>query len=878
MDSYFLPMVKRPSRYLGCEPNSVRFPRTTETLRVGLAFPDLYEIGMSHLGMSILYHCLNRTARFSAERVFLPESDLQGILRDRDIPLTTLESRTPLSQLDILGFTLSYELTYTNVLAMLDLGKIPLRSEQRNRKHPLVLAGGPCAFNPEPISAFIDAFVIGEAEFLLPEICDLVSAWKAAGESRESLLSALDQTEGIYVPSRFTRRTDPGSNSWTVSPTGTRDRQVKKRTIQDLDASPYPENPVIPFARIVHDRIRVEAARGCPHGCRFCQASVLYRPYRERSPARIRDLALASLANTGYGDLSLLALSIGDHSGLIPLTCSLMEKIQPCRVALSLPSIRVGSLDLSVMEEILRVRKTGFTLAPEAATERLQNVINKRIDEEEIFRTTHFLASRGWRMLKLYFMIGLPSERDEDVEAIVHLSEAILKMGRKARSGSFQVKVNISTFVPKAHTPFQWEAQLSRDEAYRKQAFLKKRLRKPGFQLNWHDAKLSLLEGVFARGDRSLCDLLEAAYRQGCTQDGWTEHLRFDRWEEAFSSVSVAPEALLHPYPDPQSPLPWQWIDTGVHTDFLLRERRRSLQAEETPFRCRGDCAKCGLCGPRSDSADTTGNALSVPREITSIKGPPSLRLPYAVPRQEPTQRIRVIYRKTGRCIHLSHLETINLFYRALRRSGLPFCFTEGEHPQPRVSFSPALPVGVESHSEHLDLWNQDPVDRDRAVERLNRVLPEGIFVLSAREVPLGAPSVEESILWVEYEILFQDTRGNGPSEPTVAQAVEAFRSGTPRPQETCPDADPPLKPPLSSAVQLDFLEEGLGLRCRVHKVAGSLASPLRILSELFPGCDPRELGTHIRKTQTAFLAFLPAAALVGRKAAHRTPGVRRKR
>jgi len=878
MDPSWLRLVKKPSRYLGSERNAVRTPTGTDALHVGLAFPDLYEIGMSHLGMGLLYHCLNQTPRISAERVFLPGMDLQGILRDRKITLSTLESRIPLNQLDILGFTLAYELTYTNVLAMLDLGSIPLRSSERTREHPLVLAGGPCAFNPEPISAFIDAFVIGEAEFRLPEICELVARWKADGGSRDALLQALDQQEGVYVPSRFVRQQDPVGKTWRLSPVGDRTRPVRKCTVQDLDASPYPEHPVIPFTRIVHDRISIEAARGCPHGCRFCQASVLYRPYRERSRSRIQDLALTCLKNTGYGDLSLLALSIGDYSGLLPLTSALMQDTQPAKVALSLPSIRVGSVDPAVMEEILRVRKTGCTLAPEAATERLRNVINKNIDEEELIRTARFLATRGWRALKLYFMIGLPSERDEDVEAIVRLSETLQKTARAARSKPFQITVNVSTFVPKAHTPFQWEAQLSMEEARQKQNFLKKRLRRPGFQLKWHDARISLLEGLFARGDRSLCDLLETAYRRGCVLDGWTEHLRFDLWEEAFSAAAVTPGDWLHPFPDPETQLPWSWIDTGVDPAFLKKERDRAHRGLETPFRCRGDCARCGLCSQQPVSVEGRPETAQVlqkmPVEACSLRTPP----PPSPHRKEPRQRVRVTYAKSGPLVLLSHLETINVYYRALRRSGLPICYTEGEHPQPRVSFSPALPVGVESRAENLDLWFYAPLDRERVKRRMEEELPDGFSVLSVRDLPLSSPSVEESIIWVEYELLLPEGEGTRPGPDELAAAVEAFRAGPPPSSEDPADPKTPEKKPLSSFVQLEFLDDNRGLRCRIHKVSGSLPSPLRVLEALLPESDPMERNVTVRKTHTAFLAFFPAVHRPGKRADHNRQGAGRKK
>ena len=852
MDPSLLHLVKKPSRYLGCERNAVRRSPGMDTLHVGLAFPDLYEIGMSHLGLAILYHSLNRTVGVCAERVFLPGPDLQQLLRDRGIPLSTLESRTPLHRLDVLGFTLAYELTYTNVLAILDLGHIPLRSTQRTREHPVILAGGPCAFNPEPMSAFVDAFVIGEAEVLLPRICEQIARWRAGGGNRESLLQELDRQEGVYVPSRFAWRRDGGSGRPHITPLGERTTPVRKSIVTDLDASPYPEHPVLPFTRIVHDRVSIEAARGCRHACRFCQASVLYRPYRERSPERIRDLALAALKNTGHGDLSLLALSIGDHSCLDRITASLMQETAPRKVALSLPSLRVGSLEPAVVEQVLRVRRTGFTLAPEAATERLRDVINKGIREEELFRTVRFLANRGWRSIKLYFMIGLPTEEDRDVEAVARLSEALQKEGRSARSGPFQITVNVSTFVPKAHTPFQWEAQISPEAARRKLAFLKKRLHRPGLQLKFQDVRMSLLEGLFARGDRTLCDLLETAYRRGCLLDGWTEHLRFDVWEEAFASAAVSPEAWLDPYPDPACPLPWAWIDTGVAPAFLLEERLRARREERTPLRCDGDCGRCGMCASKPISgAEHTLSGFpdpeAGPEAAAATVGIPTRRQPAPNRRVTPRLRVRIAYCKSEPCVMLSHLETINVFYRALRRSGLPVSYTEGEHPQPRVSFSPALPVGVESLSEHLDLWIQAPMDNDRIKEGLGSELPDGFSLLSVRNIPLTQPSLEESILRIDYEFLFQAEAEGLTGRTDPASALEAFQASVP---------NPPF--------QLELLENGQGLRCRIHKTSGSLMSPLRVLDSFLQHTGTPQRTVSVRKTHTAFLAFFPPAARSG--------------
>jgi len=902
---------------MGSELHAARSPQRGD-LRVGLAFPDLYEVGMSHLGLNLLYACVNRAPGIFGERVFMPDEDLEGLLRERAIPLTTLETKLPLRQLDVLGFSLAYELTYTNVLGILDLGGIPLRSSDRSVEHPLVIAGGPCAFNPEPLGSFIDAFVVGEAEFLIVEICRVVQEWKASGSSRQDLLRVLDRMGGVYVPSLFEWRREGADGRYgLVSLTG-RDGPVRKSEIANLDDAPYPTRPLVPFARIVHDRISIEAARGCPHACRFCQAGNLYRPYRERSPDRLREIALRSLEKTGYEQVSLLALSIGDYSCIGPLVRDLMRELAPKRVSLSLPSLRVGSLEDSVVEEILRVRKTGFTLAPEAASPRLRSVVNKTIAEEEIFRTAHLISRLGWRSLKLYFMIGLPTETEQEVEEIVRLAQRIRAHAKTARTGGFQVTVNVSSFVPKAHTPLQWVRQQTREVSEEKLRFLRQRLKQPGFRLKWHDVRLSLLEGMFARGDRNLGDLLEAAYRLGCRRDGWSEYLRFDLWEKAFEQTGVNPEDHLDPYPDPQGPLPWDWIDTGMPRAWFLEEHQKALKETCTEFSCAGSCDECGVCArtsdggearreglphdPRTPASDTPGTGPSVregvekhpfavipakagiPKHLKPMDSRRSLPL-QAVGRggndggveiphlstpargrgDRPAARMRLQYVKRHPASYLSHLETLTLFHRALRRSKLPIHFTGGEHPHPKMAFSPALPVGVESLAEYLDLWLSRMPEEGEVEKGLNGVLPEGISVQEARPVPLNASSLEQSVAWMEYDITFPEATPQTPSQEELKRAMEAFYdedpcSGGAAAKEEKNRGD------LRRAVRLEGKQDGRGLVCRVHRLSGSTASAMRVLQVLFPTSNRNGLRPRIIKTDAALLPPSPPAHASKRK------------
>ena len=865
MDFGLLCSVRRPARYLGSELHAVSSPRKDD-LRVGLAFPDHYEIGMSHLGLSILYGCLNQSRGIFAERVFLPDADMERALRTRGMPLTTLETRTPLRHLDLIGFSLAYELTYTNVLGILDLGGIPLHAEERARLDPLVVAGGPCAFNPEPLSPFVDAFVIGEAEYLLPELCLLVKEWKASGTSKEELLRSLDRMEGVYVPALFSWDHRPDRGGWTLSPLTGRKDPIRKRIVEDLDSAPFPDRPLVPFAKIVHDRISVEAARGCPHGCRFCQASVLYRPCRERSPGRILDLAAKALETTGYEELSLLALSIGDYSCLVPLVREFMAHAEAKRVALSLPSLRVGSLEPEVIRQIRKVRKTGFTMAPEAATTRLRNAINKEIDEEELLRSARLLAGLGWRSLKLYFMIGLPHEAEEDVEEIVSLAKRIRRQALQAGPGPFQVTVNVSTFVPKAHTPFQWHPQLPSEEAETRQRLLQRRLKKPDFRLKWHDPRVSLLEGLFARGDRRTAVVLEEAYRLGCTRDAWTEHFRPDLWEKAFEKTGTSPQEILHRFPDPEAPLPWEWIDPGVSRQFLLREYKKAAQAEPTPFRCLGRCDLCNLCKDSGERAvEASGRHAQRPdaSAATALTGPQPF-----TPRGQPLVRVRLHYAKQRPAICLGHLETLTAFHRALRRSNLPLAFTQGEHPHLRTAFSPALPLGMESLAEFIEVWLLTAVLPDAVRDALNSQLPRGFRILAAETIPLEAPSLEESIAWMDYEVHFS---GEGPPRPCrdgLERCIKTFQTDGSAVVEVKSEGKRTFLD-LRPAVREIRVIDGPGLFLRIQRIHGSIPSPTRILEALLPPEEWDHAVTSLRKVQTDFLDILSPSSSMKRVSGH---------
>lgn len=608
-----LPRVTKPARYTGGEYNAVLKDHAGTEVKFALAFPDTYEIGMSNLGVRILYHILNKRSDTLAERVFAPWVDMESEMRQHGLPLSALESRTPVKDFDIIGFSLGYELSYTNVLNMLDLAGLPVLAAERGDDTPLVIAGGCCAFNPEPMTPFIDAFVIGEGEEVIHEFIDAFKAHRSEGKT--SLLRELARIPGVYVPSLYEVTYNPDGTINEIRPTEEGvPPTITKRLVLNMDAAEFPDTLVMPFVETVHNRIPLEVMRGCSRGCRFCQAGMVYRPVRERSMQCLMEQAGKLSENTGYDEMALMSLSTADYRGIEDLVRDLTEQYKDRKIGLSLPSIRADASCVELASEIQKVRKSGLTLAPEAGTQRLRDVIDKNVTEENLFAAVEAAFRFGWKKIKLYFMIGLPTETDEDIEGIARLSSAVADIARRMRVRP-TVNVSVSSFVPKPHTPFQWRAQDTIEELERKQGILRRSMRDRAISLGWHDARTSHLEGVLSRGDRRLGDAILRAWRKGQRFDAWQEEFSYDRWIEAIAEAGLSADFYANRQRSYEEVLPWDHIGCGVNKAFLAREDKRAEAGEVTPD-CRvegGQCTGCGVSRLIPRTSDEANEVTDVP-------------------------------------------------------------------------------------------------------------------------------------------------------------------------------------------------------------------------------------------------------------------------
>lgn len=737
-----LTLLPKPSHFAGTEWGAIRKESRGLLARMALAFPDLYEVGMSYFGGRVLYDAVNRQQDLLAERVFAPSREAAQILRGKNYPLFTLESHTPLAEMDVIGFHLTHELAYTNVLYMLDLAGLPLFSAQRE-KMPLIMAGGGCSFSPEPLAPFIDLFVLGDGEVILPELLGLTGNLRKQGQDRKYILERLAKEQGVYVPGLQ----DPA------------EVHIKRRVVADLETVPHPTHQVVSGGQNIHDRLTLEIARGCSNGCRFCQAGMIGRPVRERSVEGIVKLAGQGLETTGFEELALLSLSTGDYSALEKLFARLSSFCLAEQVAISLPSLRAGTLTSEMLRLMSKLRRTGATVAPEAATQRLRDVINKGIDEETILEHAQLLFTHGWQNLKMYFMIGLPTETDEDVLAIYELCRKILQIGEKAglKNKIQRITASISPFVPKPHTPFQWEAQISLEETKRRLELLKGLFAKnKRLVLRWHDPNMTWLEGVFARGDRNLSSALLRAYELGAIFDAWADSFNPHIWRQAFLECNIEPE-LYHGARSPEARLPWDHLDSGVSRDFLLKEREKALGALKTPDCRRSECSGCGACDFKKLRPLIANTAILVSEnkegteESLDQENIQEEDFAQNKHREEMTRKVshlRIWYSKTDEAIWLSQLELVSIFERACRRAGLLPTFSGGFHPLPLISFGRALSVGVSSLEECLGIFLRVPTTPEETARALSSALPAGLKILRAENLPLNMrlpiPAAEE--------------------------------------------------------------------------------------------------------------------------------------
>ncbi|MBQ8746325.1 MAG: TIGR03960 family B12-binding radical SAM protein [Clostridia bacterium] len=779
----FLSKITKPGRYTGGEQGSVFKDLADVKMRVAFCFPDTYEIGMSNLGMRILTEALNAVDGVWCERVYAPWTDMQAEMRARGIPLFTHESGDAVGDFDVVAFTLQYEMCYTTVLNMMDLAGIPLRAESRGADAPIILAGGPCAYNPEPMAPFVDIFSIGEGEEALPELARLYLSMKENGTfTKEAFLRAASHLDGFYVPSLYDIAYHADGTIASITPKYEDvPAKIVKRIVADVDHTVVPTAPVMPLIETVQDRVTLEVYRGCVRGCRFCQAGFISRPVREKSVPVLCDFAKATVENTGYEEISLMSLSISDYTDITALTDALLRWTNDRQINLSLPSLRADSFTKELMEKISSVRTSTLTFAPEAGTQRLRDVINKNVSEEEILNACRIAFAAGKNQVKLYFMIGLPGETDEDLAGIAqiakHVIDAFYETPERNRARPPQVTISAACFIPKPMTPFQWEGQDTMESLERKQKFVLSQIRDRKIRFNYHDASTSHVEAVLARGDRRVADALELAHKEGMCFDAWEEFFNYEKWMDVFARAGVDPAFYANrSIPDGEI-LPWDMIDCGVSREFLLRERHKSQVGTPTPG-CHDACSACGVnslvdaekctwCpGGKMRPKSGEGKAPAVVSAPTETVEKPAAEMPVKVEYRP----IRVRFAKEEPALYIGHLDLARIMAHIITRSALPVYYSEGFNPRPKIVFASPLSVGTGGSGEVMDLRIRADLPNEEVLARLSAAAPAGVRIIDVYDRVTKLTDIE----WARSSVVIHSPRAD---EAHAAWITERFKS-----------------------------------------------------------------------------------------------------